>query len=131
MYLSTRAGAISLNLVVPKLAYLEIDWFNCTKSQQSSGSIAPFSKIKWFYGTTGTTTKAGPAQGWSYKLILVQKYSSRTRHMRMVQAICKVIELGKKYLFSDNAFMTTITVITTPSKNQHKTIKDLNIWGLK
>ena len=55
-----RAGAMSLNQVVPKVAKLRIGWFHSIKSQKSSGSIAPFSKIEWFHGTTGTTTNAGP-----------------------------------------------------------------------
>ena len=54
-----RTGAMSSNPVVPILAYLRIDWFNCSKSQKSSGSIASFSKIEWLHGTTGTTTNAG------------------------------------------------------------------------
>ena len=58
-----RAGAMSLNQVVPNVANLKIGWFHSIKSQKSSGSIAPFSKIKWFHGTTGTTTNAGPALG--------------------------------------------------------------------
>ena len=59
-YLLYRGGAMRLNLVVPTLPYLKIDRFHCNKSQKSSGSIAPFSKIEWFHGTTGTTTNAGP-----------------------------------------------------------------------
>ena len=51
---------MSLNLVVPTVANLETEWFHFTKSQKSSGSIATFSKIEWFHGTTGTTTNAGP-----------------------------------------------------------------------
>ena len=50
---------MSLNQVVPKVE-LKIGWFHSIKSQKSSGSIAPFSKIEWFHGTTGTTTNAGP-----------------------------------------------------------------------
>ena len=59
-YFVNRAGAMSLNPVVPKVANIRIDWFHCIKSQKSSGSIAPFSKIEWFHGTTGTTTNASP-----------------------------------------------------------------------
>ena len=55
-----RAGAMSLNQVVPNVANLKIGGFHSIKSQKSSGSIAPFSKIEWFHGTTGTTTNAGP-----------------------------------------------------------------------
>ena len=51
---------MSLNLVVPILAYLKIDWFHRAKSQKSSGSIVPFSKIEWFHGTARTTTDASP-----------------------------------------------------------------------
>ena len=50
---------MSLNLVVPTLAYLKIEWFHCTKFQKSSGSIVSFSKVEWFLGTTGTTSNAG------------------------------------------------------------------------
>ena len=57
-----RAGAMSLNQVVPNVANLKTGWFHSIKSQKSSGSIAPFSKIQWFHGTTGTTTNAGPVQ---------------------------------------------------------------------
>ena len=52
---------MSLNLVVPTLAKLKIDWFHCTKSQKSSGSIVAFSKVECFHGTTGTNNKAGLA----------------------------------------------------------------------
>ena len=41
----SRAGAMNLNLVVPTVANLKIEWFHFTKSQKSSGSIAPFSKL--------------------------------------------------------------------------------------
>ena len=51
---------MSLNQVVPNVANIKIGWFHRIKSQKSSGSIAPFSKIEWFHGTTGTTTNAGP-----------------------------------------------------------------------
>ena len=54
---------MSLNLLIPTLSYLKIDWFHCIKSQKSSGSIAPFSKIEWFHGTTGSNTKAGHVKG--------------------------------------------------------------------
>ena len=47
---------MSFNPVVPKVQTLKIDWFHWIKSQKSSGSSAPFSKIEWFHGTTGTTT---------------------------------------------------------------------------
>ena len=36
---------MSLNLVVPTVANLKIEWFRFTKSQKSSGSIAPLSKL--------------------------------------------------------------------------------------
>ena len=55
-----RAGAMNLNLVVPIVVNLKFELFHCTKSQNSSVSIEPFSKIMWFHGTTGTTTNAGP-----------------------------------------------------------------------
>ena len=61
-FINNRAGAMSLNQVVPNVANLKIGWFHSIKFQKSSGSIAPFSKIEWFHGTTGTTTNAGPAQ---------------------------------------------------------------------
>ena len=48
---------MSLNQVVPNVASLKIGWFHSIKSQKSSGSIAPFSKIEWFHGTT---TNASP-----------------------------------------------------------------------
>ena len=54
---------MSLNPVVTKVTNLKIDWFHCIKSQKSSGSIEPFSKIEWFHGTTGTTTNASPDTG--------------------------------------------------------------------
>ena len=53
---------MSLNKVIPDIAKLKIGWFHSIKSQKSSGSIAPFSKIEWFHGTTGTNTNADPAQ---------------------------------------------------------------------
>ena len=52
----TRVRAMSSNPVVLKMANLKIDLFHCINSQKSGGSIAPFSKIEWFHGTTGTTT---------------------------------------------------------------------------
>ena len=58
--ITSRAGAMSLNPVVPKEANLKIDWFHCIYIQKSSSSIAPFSKIEWFHGTTWTTTNTGP-----------------------------------------------------------------------
>ena len=54
------ASAMSLNLVVPKVINLRIEWFHIINSHKSSGSIEPLSKIKWFHGTTGTTTNADP-----------------------------------------------------------------------
>ena len=51
---------MSLNLVVPSVVNLKIDWFHWTKYQKSSSSIEPFSKFEWFHGTAGTTTKSGP-----------------------------------------------------------------------
>jgi len=51
---------MSLNLVVPKVINLRIEWFHIINSHKSSGSIEPLSKIKWFHGTTGTTNNAGP-----------------------------------------------------------------------
>ena len=53
---------MNLNLVVPKVANLRIEWFHYIGSQKSSGSIEFLSKIEWFHGTTGTTTNAGPAE---------------------------------------------------------------------
>ena len=35
---------MNLNLVVPTVANLKIEWFHFTKSQKFSGSIVPFSK---------------------------------------------------------------------------------------
>ena len=55
-----KAGAMSLNLVVPQVINLKIEWFHIINSHKSSGSIEPLSKIKWFHGTTGTTNNAGP-----------------------------------------------------------------------
>ena len=55
-----RAGAMSLNQVVPNVTNLKIGWFHSIKSQKTSGFIAPFSKIEWFHGTTGAITKASP-----------------------------------------------------------------------
>ena len=54
----TRVRAMSSNPEVLKMANLKIDLFHCINSQKSGGSIAPFSKIEWFHGTTGTTTNA-------------------------------------------------------------------------
>ena len=50
-----------LNLVVPKVVNLKIEWFNSIGLPKSCVYIEPFSKIEWFHGTTGTTTNAGPA----------------------------------------------------------------------
>ena len=61
-YSQNRDGALSLNSVVPKVVTIKIAWFHCIKYQKFSGSIAPFSKIEWFHGTTGTTTNASPVK---------------------------------------------------------------------
>ena len=68
---------MSLNPVVLKVANLKIDWFHCIKSQKSSGSIAPFSKIKWFHGTTGTATNAGPVELTALKPVVLQNIKIR------------------------------------------------------
>ena len=75
--MTLRAGAMSLNQVVPNVANSKIGWFHSIKSQKSSGSIAPFSKIDWFHGTTGTITNAGPV--W-YTLPFILVYSCSNVH---------------------------------------------------
>ena len=43
---------MNLNLLVPKVAKLKIEWFHCTSYQKSSGSIEHLSKIEWFHANT-------------------------------------------------------------------------------
>ena len=47
---------MSLNIMVPTVANLKVDWFHCAKPQKSGGSITSFSKIEWFHRTTGSIT---------------------------------------------------------------------------
>ena len=51
---------MNLNLVVPKVANLKIEWFHSISPPKSYGSIKHFSNIEWFHETTGTITNAEP-----------------------------------------------------------------------
>ena len=73
----SRFGAMNLNLVVPNVEKLKIEWFHSNTSQKFNGSFEPLSKIEWFHRTTGTITNAGPA----INLVIVRQRHYESNHI--------------------------------------------------